>query len=123
MKLKRLLSPSHLQRGADAEKSAVKHLKSNGLQLLQRNYRCAAGEIDIVMQDQQELVFVEVRYRSSDQFGGAASSVDSRKQRKLRMTGESFLQRHPSLRFTGCRFDVVAIDGADHRIDWIRDAF
>ena len=117
--------PPHLHRGADAEKAALVYLKARGLRLLEKNYRCSAGELDLVMLDQQELVFVEVRYRCSDQFGGAASSVGADKQRKLRHSGEYFLQNHPNLSFGGCRFDVVAIAGTapEYRIDWISDAF
>lgn len=124
MKWKWLLPPP-LNRGAAAEKSALAYLEANGLQLLERNYRAPCGELDIVMRDRQELVFVEVRYRSSAQFGGAASSVDADKQRKLRLTGESFLQHHPRLEFTACRFDVVAISGTAPKycFDWISDAF
>ncbi len=136
----RLLSllPPHLRRGRAAENSALAHLQSNGLQLVARNYRCPGGELDMVMLERRELVFVEVRYRGSERFGGAAPSVDAGKQRKLRRAGESFLQHHPDLAFNGCRFDVVAVSGgggggggkgggdtasAEYRIDWIRDAF
>lgn len=118
-------APPHLHRGADAENSALKYLETNGLQLVQRNYHCPAGELDLVMLDQHDLVFVEVRYRNSEQFGGAAHSVDADKRRKLRLAGESFLQHYPQLPFSGCRFDVVAVSGAagEYRIDWISDAF
>ena len=120
--------PPHLHRGADAEQAALEHLQSRGLKLLERNYRCPAGELDLVMFDRQELVFVEVRYRRSEHFGGAAPSVDAGKRRKLRRTGEAFLQQYPRLSFSACRFDVVAITGAtvaapEYRIDWISDAF
>ena len=116
--------PPHLHRGADAEKSALQYLRANGLQLVEQNYRCAAGELDMVMLDNRELVFVEVRYRGSERFGGAARSVDAGKQRKLRRAGESFLQTYAGP-FTGCRFDVVAVTGAapGYRMDWISDAF
>lgn len=117
--------PPHLNRGADAEKAARHYLESRGLRMLEQNYRCPAGELDMVMLDQQELVFVEVRYRNSEQFGGAAPSVNAHKQRKLRCAGEDFLQHHPRLPFNGCRFDVMAISGdaPGYHIDWISDAF
>ncbi len=117
--------PPHLHRGVDAEKAALKYLQSNGLRLLARNYRCAGGELDLVMLERQELVFVEVRYRSSQQFGGALPSVDADKQQKLRHSGEAFLQEHPRQPYAACRFDVVAVSGdaPKYRIDWIRDAF
>lgn len=124
MNLKQPLPP-HLHRGADAEKFALQYLQRNGLRLVERNYSCPAGELDIVMLHQRDLVFVEVRYRRSDQFGGAAQSIDAGKQRKLRRAAESFLQRHPALNFSGCRFDVVAVTGnaPDYQMDWISDAF
>jgi len=117
--------PPHLQRGAEIETLALQHLQSNGLQLLERNYRCPVGELDLVMLQQQELVFVEVRYRRSNQFGGPAQSIHAGKQRKLRLAAESFLQRHPAMTYSGCRFDVVAVTGVapDYQIDWISDAF
>ncbi|MGR3913812.1 MAG: YraN family protein [Gammaproteobacteria bacterium] len=116
--------PPHLRRGAAVEKLALAHLRAAGLQLLRRNYRCAGGEVDIVMREREELVFVEVRYRNSAAFGGAAHSIDAGKQRRLRLAGETFLQCHPGHR-GGCRFDVVAVGGAapDYHLDWIRDAF
>ena len=129
MSLKQPLPP-HLHRGIDAEKAALAYLESRGLRLLERNYRCPAGELDIVMLDekqpaQKQLVFVEVRYRRTEQFGGAAPSVDADKRRKLRWAGETFLQHHPRLSFDGCRFDVVAVTGGTpkYRFDWISDAF
>ncbi len=100
-------------------------LKQSGLKLLQKNYRCAFGEIDLVMQDGNDVVFVEVRYRKSNRFGGAAASVDQNKQRKLRATAEHYLQQHPRVRNKPCRFDVVAV--TEHRdqpdFDWITNAF
>lgn len=117
-------APAHLRRGADAEDAALAHLQSRGLQLVQRNFRCPAGELDLIMLERGALVFVEVRYRHSDQFGGAAGSVDAAKQLKLRQTGEAFLQTC-AVQFTACRFDVVAVCGAGpaYTIDWIADAF
>lgn len=117
--------PPHLHRGVDAEKAALAYLESRGLRLLERNYRYPAGELDMVMLDQRQLVFVEVRYRRTDRFGGAAPSVDADKRRKLRWAGEAFLQHHPRLSFDGCRFDVVAVTGTapEYRFDWISDAF
>lgn len=117
--------PAHLHRGAKAEKFALQYLKSKGLQLLEKNYSCPYGELDIVMMEREDLVFVEVRYRSSMQFGGAMASIDVSKQKKLRRTGEMFLQNHTKLHFSGCRFDVVAISGTppDYELDWIISAF
>lgn len=73
----------------------------------------------------QEIVFVEVRYRQGDGFGDGRESVDHHKQRKLRIAAETWLQDNQALRFKGCRFDVVSVSGIapDFELDWIDDAF
>ena len=94
--------------------------------MIDRNFRCRLGEIDLVMQDGECLVFVEVRYRKAHGFGSAATSVDVRKQRKLTRAARFFLSRHRRLANRPVRFDVIGIDvvaGDELRIEWIRDAF
>ena len=105
--------------GKDAETRAETMLKHHGLIPLARNYRCRGGEIDLVMRDGEHLVFIEVRYRSHRGYGGAASSVDLKKQRRVILAARHYLQ---SKSWSGpCRFDVVAFEqGA---AQWIRDAF
>jgi len=108
------------QRGKDAENQASRYLQRHGMTLLSRNHRCRGGEIDLVMRDRDTLVFVEVRLRSHRAFGGALASVDRRKQQRLIIAAQHYLQQQP---WSGpCRFDVVGID-AGGRCDWIRDAF
>ena len=109
------------QQGQMAEAEACRHLQQQGLGLVERNYQCRSGEIDLIMREQQSLVFVEVRYRSSAQFGGAAASVDPRKQAKLIAAASHYLQQHPALAQHPARFDVVAITPT--ALEWIRDAF
>jgi putative endonuclease len=110
--------------GRAGEAAALDHLQRAGLQLVLRNFRCKGGEIDLVMLDGATLVFVEVRYRSSEQFGGAAASVTWRKQRRLANTAEYLLLAHRELRRYPARFDVVAISAApEYRINWIKHAF
>jgi putative endonuclease len=108
--------------GADAEQAAARYLQQRGLRLLQQNYRCRFGEIDLVLQDGITLVFVEVRLRSRADFGGAAMSIDARKQAKLIRTAQHYLA---TLTHTPpCRFDAVLLqaqDGSD--IEWVKDAF
>ena len=113
----------HLIRGRSAEEQARRHLEQRGMQLLERNYRCKLGEIDLIMQDGKALVFVEVRYRKSDRFGSAVESITTKKQGRLLATANHYLQRKRAS--ASCRFDVVGITGqhADTRIEWIRDAF
>ncbi len=100
----------HAARGWEAEERALQYLLSQGLALLTRNFRCRGGEIDLIMQQGRELVFVEVRFRSSASHGGALASVTSRKQARLVLAAQVFLQRYRQL--PACRFDVIAIDGS-----------
>lgn len=118
-------TPAHLQRGQAAEQQALTHLEQHGLKLYTRNYHCPHGEIDLIMRDQGQLVFVEVRFRQSSRFGSPAETVDTRKQAKLRATAEHFLQHHRGENRHGCRFDVVAISGDTQEapLQWVKDAF
>ena len=116
---------AHRVRGEAFESLALDFLKSKGLRLVERNFHCRHGEIDLVMMDNRDLVFVEVRFRKNPRFGGAAQSISIHKQKKIRITAERFLQLNAKLGFQGCRFDVLAIDGVGptQKIDWILDAF
>jgi putative endonuclease len=111
--------------GILAEELALRHLLAHGLRLIARNYRCKLGEIDLVMLDGQTLVLVEVRYRATNDYGGAAASVTWDKQRKLVRAAEHLLMKRPELRRHPARFDVVAITSAasDTKIEWIKSAF
>jgi putative endonuclease len=106
---------------------AARHLESQGLRLLERNYRCRGGEIDLVMLDGATLVLVEVRLRTSNDFGGAAASVTGRKQRRFTLAARHLMMTRPEYRKLRARFDVVALDAGTQRGDlqvtWIRDAF
>ena len=106
--------------GHYCENLALKYLKRRGLKLLTRNYSSRYGEIDLIMQDKDTLVFVEVRYRKHSNYGGAIESVDYRKQSRVTNTAENYLQAHP---WDGpCRFDIVAIEGKA-KPQWIIGAF
>jgi putative endonuclease len=112
-------------RGRAAEQAALGFLESRGLGLVARNYRCRLGEIDLVMRDGAELVFVEVRARAHRDFGGAAGSINAAKQRRLTAAARHFLMTHPDSARLPARFDVVAISstGGDNALRWIRAAF
>ena len=114
---------AHLRQGEQAEQWACDYLLQQGLLLIEKNYRCKRGEIDLVMQHQNSLVFVEVRYRKSQQFGGALESVTAAKQHKLRLTAEHYLQHKAHNTFS--RFDVIGISGIapQPQINWIQNAF
>ena len=107
--------------GQKAEDAAVRLLQSRGLAILARNYRGKVGELDIVARDEQTLVVVEVRIRSSDQFGGAAASVDCRKQAKIRRATALLIHQRKDLAALPVRFDVIAIGPTG--IQWIKHAF
>jgi len=112
-----------LTRGKDAENRACRYLQAHGLQLLHRNYRSNRGEIDLILQDTDSLVFVEVRYRRQPGFGSAAESVDWRKQSKLIACARHFMQAHPDTARQPCRFDVISVKGSSSDIEWIQNAF
>jgi putative endonuclease len=103
--------------GLQAEQWAVQHLQQQGLKLVAQNYRSRFGEIDIIMQDKDVLVFVEVRLRRNEDFGGAAASIDTRKQQRIIHTAQQYLS---SLKSTPlCRFDAVLIDTESKKFDWL----
>ena len=105
--------------GRDAESAACEHLERIGYCILARNYRVAAGEIDIVARERETVVFVEVKARKSSAFGSAVSAVDRRKRTRMRSAAEEFLQFHaPSAK---ARFDVVSFDRGRMRL--YRNAF
>jgi putative endonuclease len=113
------------QRAGDAaEAEACAKLEAAGCRILARNVRFREGEIDIVADDGGTLVFVEVRMRGSDRFGGADGSVDAFKRRRLVRAAQHFLLQRFGARagLPPCRFDVITADGDGIR-DWIRDAF
>lgn len=109
-------------KGSNAERYAEAFLLRHKLVLVQRNYRCRFGEIDLIMRDGVTVVFVEVRMRANGSFGGAAASITLAKQRRLLRTARHYLltlQFEPS-----CRFDAVLMSGGSGgNIEWIRNAF
>jgi putative endonuclease len=120
------LTPDCAAIGAAAENLAARFLEQRGLTILLRNYRRRFGELDIVALEGEILVIVEVRCRASDQFGGAAASVDGWKQRKIVRAATLLLQERRDLAQRRARFDVITIDDPTRgapAIDWIRDAF
>lgn len=117
-------------RGAAVEAAARAHLLKAGLREVAANASYRFGELDLVMLDGrrrggQVLVFVEVRYRRDDRFGGGAASIDSRKRRKLVQAAQAFLLAHREFANAACRFDVIDADGDPEapRLTWLRDAF
>jgi putative endonuclease len=113
-------------RGAACESIAAEYLERQGLDIVARNLRCKAGEIDLVCRDGAALAVVEVRQRRRRDYGGALASVDAAKQRKIILTARFLLERLAARSALRLRFDVVAVQGkpdGDHDIVWIKDAF
>ena len=111
------------QIGMDAENRAADFLAAAGLTVLRRNYRCRLGELDIVARHGPLLVIAEVRCRSRDDFGGAAASVTSAKQRRIVQATRHLLMRHPPLAQLSIRFDVLTVNADQTRVTWLRGAF
>ncbi|MFC1680570.1 YraN family protein [Pseudomonadota bacterium] len=94
----------------------MKHVESN--------YRCRFGEVDLIMQENECLVFVEVRFRASQRYGGALASVGRNKIARLRRTAQHYLQRFDPAEHRPCRFDLVIPDSSDgNGWVWIKNAF
>jgi putative endonuclease len=104
--------------GDAGEDAALLHLQKHGLTLVERNFSCRGGELDLVMRDGATVVFVEVRRRASSAYGGAAATIGRAKQARLLVAANTWLQRYRMP--PACRFDVVAIDGG--LLTWLRNA-
>lgn len=113
--------PEHLISGKAAEALAAKYLQAQRLKLLEQNFRCPYGEIDLIMQDGSTLVFIEVRMRSNDDFGGAAMSITPAKQEKLKRSAQRYMQLHGE---SACRFDVILMHKIHiNAVEWLKNAF
>lgn len=112
--------------GRAAENIAADFLRAKGLEILERNYLRRLGELDVVARDGDVLVIAEVRTRASDRYGGAAASVDSRKQQRIIRAASQLLQQRRDLARLRVRFDVIAVLNMGRetpRVEWIRHAF
>ncbi|MFQ5671719.1 MAG: YraN family protein [Nitrospinales bacterium] len=118
---------SSSQFGRESEEAAAAFLKKKGYRILQRNFRCAAGEIDIIAEHRGAVVFVEVKARSSDRFGPPLAALTPQKQKKLALVAQHFLAGKKTQNRV-CRFDVVAVAGKPDqpnlwKIELLQDAF
>lgn len=107
--------------GSQYEELAAAYLKNQGLKIIRKNYRVKSGEIDLIALDGEYLVFVEVKYRSSDCAGDSLGAVDAAKQRAISRTAVHYLASRKKNVNLPCRFDVVGIDRDEVR--WIKNAF
>ncbi|MBP6625821.1 MAG: YraN family protein [Arenimonas sp.] len=117
--------PEPRAQGDAAEDAARAHLESLGLRTLARNVNFRFGEIDLVMRHGDTVAFVEVRYRRSERYGGAAASVDWKKRRRIALAARAWLAGQRGLALAPCRFDVVLVSGSADALacEWLRGAF
>jgi putative endonuclease len=118
-------APLHLTAGLAAEDAALHFLATRGHRLVSRNFRSRRGEIDLIVTRADLLIFVEVRFRSRSDFGGATASVTHGKQQKIIATARYFLHHRPRFADHAIRFDVIAMTGSPGHwdIQWIPAAF
>ena len=114
--------------GAWAEELAWQHMSEQGWTLIERNFFCQGGELDIIAQKDHVLAFVKVKYRKNNHMGGAIASISPAKKRHLIHSAKVFLLRYPLLNKLDCRFNVMAISGSNGphtqvQIQWIDNAF
>lgn len=111
------------QTGVRYEKLAAEYLENRGLFILEKNYRCRQGEIDLIARDDEYLVFVEVKYRRGEEKGVSLEAVDGRKQKRICKAARYYLACSVGNMDISCRFDVVGIDGKEEKVSWIKNAF
>jgi putative endonuclease len=110
--------------GKEVESLVSIYLQQQGLKLLEANYRCNFGEIDLIMDDNDTLVFIEVRYRNNLSYGDGVVSINKSKQHKIKRTAIYYLQQHALYDKVICRFDIVAVaKKSKEDLIWIKDAF
>ena len=112
--------------GSMAEDAALRYLQKHDLSLLERNFRSRFGEIDLIMRENNTIIFVEVRARKTGVFMHPVESVDYRKRDKIRKTSQVYMHKTAAWNHFHIRFDVVALTGSavqDMQIDWIKSAF
>lgn len=111
--------------GDKYEQQALRTLRKSGLKLVARNFNTRFGELDLIMREGETLVFIEVRYRRGEDFGGALLSVTHAKQQRLIRAARLYLRDNPALAQQPCRFDVLAFAGDEspQRCQWVRHAF
>ena len=120
MKLSHLQQASSTQ-GVQSETQALRYLEAQGLKLVCQNYLCKMGEIDLIMLDDDTLVFIEVRFRKNNDFGGGLGSITSAKQKKIIKTARHYLFQLNDEPY--CRFDAIALDNTTNPPQWIKGAF
>ncbi len=110
-------------KGQQTEQACCRYLQQQGLKLVEKNYRTRGGEIDLIMRDQNTLVFVEVRYRNSRAYGGAVESVNYSKQQRILKTAQHYCQQYNIDQ--PIRIDIVGMQtgqGKQYEFEWVKNA-
>ena len=108
------------QTGNEAEDQAVKYLKNKGYKILARNFACKAGEIDIIARKKNDLVFVEVKARATNTYGGGVAAVNKSKQKKITLCAITYIKENKP-KFDALMFDIIAL--TDGKLEHIQNAF
>jgi len=119
-------TPTSQSKGKASEGFAQQYLTQQGLLFIDKNFHCRKGEIDLIMKDGDTLVFIEVKYRKNNNFGGAISAVSQSKQQKIKHCVAFFLHKANLNEYnTPCRFDVIALEGDINQpqVTWLKNAF
>lgn len=114
------MATQHLSSGKQAEQQACQFLQKQGLRFIEKNWRYFTGEIDLIMQDGEDIVFVEVRYRTNQHFGSPIETITQHKRYKLIKTSLCYLQQKNWLD-RNCRFDIVSL--SQKKLEWVKNAF
>jgi len=104
-----------------AEKKALDYLLIQGLTLREKNFRSSRGEIDLIMDDDETIVFIEVRSTNTNKFGSGLESIDFTKEQHILDTADDYLLKNNLYDKTTCRYDVISID--ENKLNWIINAF
>lgn len=117
--------PERQAYGLHVEQEVARHLQSKGLTFVEANYRCKMGEIDLIMRDNETLVFVEVRFRSDANAVNPLESITRSKQRKVIRTASYYLLDRHNSHDLSCRFDAVGVTRTNDcwDFDWVSNAF
>lgn len=115
------LSVNKRQTGTSYEIKAEEYLMHRGYKILERNFRNRSGEIDIIAKDGEYFCFIEVKYRTTNDYGSPLEAVDYRKQSQIRKVAMYYLMKNKLSEWTPCRFDVIGFEG--EKMTHIENAF
>ena len=112
-------------KGRETEDACCAYLQKHGLKLIEKNFHCRHGEIDLIMKDNKTIVFIEVRYRKNNDYGGATESLTASKQKKVTSSAQAYIQNHSISEDVRIDFVAMTLDTSqqNYTFDWIKNAF